>query len=65
LAWFGPNGYISQNESVVANTRTIGWQQLTISGDAPVGATIVQVHLKSANNPGTSYFDDVSVVGTK
>ena len=40
---------------------TTDWTQLKVAGRAPAGAVCYQIHLKSAGNSGTVWFDDVAV----
>jgi hypothetical protein len=61
LAWFDASGaYLGQVESAVLPTGTTGWTLLTAAGVAPAGAAYLQIHLKSAYNRGTAWFDDVT-----
>ncbi len=63
LAWFSSTGvYLGQVESAVA-TGSNTWQQLTVSGAAPVGAGTVQVHLKAAYESGRACYDDTTISG--
>ncbi len=60
LSWFDANGvYLSQTVSQNLAPGTSTWTLLTASGKPPVGAAFVQLHLKSCNNAGSVWFDDV------
>jgi len=60
MAWFDANGnYVGQIQSSTLAHGTTGWTQLSASAAAPKGAAYVQLHLKSFNNTGTAWFDDV------
>lgn len=61
LAWFNARGrYLGQSESLPA-VGSGSWLPLTVTAAAPATATLVQVHLKSAYDPGRACFDDVDV----
>jgi hypothetical protein len=61
LAWFDASGaYLGQCESAVLPTGTTEWTLLRAKGVAPTGAAYVQIHLQSAHNRGTAWFDDVT-----
>ena len=63
LAWFSSGGqYLGQVESPAATSANT-WQQLTVSGSAPVGASTVQVHLKAAYESGRACYDDTAISG--
>ena len=60
LSWFDANGvYISEATSRNLATGSPGWTQLSATGSAPAGVGFVQIHLKSCNDHGTVWFDDV------
>ena len=60
LSWFDANGvYLSQTVSQNLAPGTSTWTLLTASGKPPAGAAFVQLHLKSCNNAGRVWFDDV------
>jgi Cellulase (glycosyl hydrolase family 5) len=64
LAWFNASGvYIGEAESGDLTSGTTDWAQLMVSARAPSGAAYVQIHLKSAHNAGSVWFDDVSWSG--
>jgi hypothetical protein len=52
------NGASTSNRLPTGNT---GWTKLVVDTTAPAGAASVQLHLKSADNTGTVYFDDVAI----
>jgi len=62
IAWFGAAGnYLGQSLSKAADNKVTDWQTLGVDGKPPAGALVFQIHLKSANNAGTVYFDDVTL----
>jgi hypothetical protein len=61
LAWFDANGkYLSTDASPRLPPGTTDWTQLNVTARAPTDAAYVQIHLVSANNQGTAWFDDVA-----
>lgn len=63
LAWFASGGqYLGQVESAGA-TASGTWQQLTVTGSAPAGASTVEVHLKAAYETGRACYDDTTISG--
>ncbi|WP_250030166.1 cellulase family glycosylhydrolase [Paractinoplanes maris] len=62
LSWFDINGtWVGQNTSNRLPTGTTGWTKLAVDATVPAGAASVQLHLKSGDNTGTVWFDDVAV----
>jgi hypothetical protein len=62
LSWFDANGkWLSESTSNRLPTGNTGWTKLVVDTTAPAGAASVQLHLKSADNTGTVYFDDVAI----
>jgi hypothetical protein len=62
LSWFDSNGtWISQHTSNRLPAGTSTWTKLVVETVAPAGAAGVQLHLKSGDNTGTVWFDDVAV----
>ncbi|GAA2607215.1 cellulase family glycosylhydrolase [Paractinoplanes durhamensis] len=62
LSWFDINGtWISQNTSNRLPAGTSTWTKLFVDAVAPTGAASVQLHLKSGDNTGSVWFDDVTV----
>ena len=62
LSWFDINGtWISQNTSNRLPVGNSPWTRLAVDTTAPAGATSVQLHLKSGDNTGTVYYDDVII----
>ncbi|WP_433826543.1 cellulase family glycosylhydrolase [Actinoplanes sp. CA-015351] len=60
LSWFDANDkWLGQNVSKQVAKGTSNWTKLTIDTVAPAGAASVQLHLKSGDNNGTVWFDDV------
>ena len=62
LSWFDINGvWIGQNLSNRLPAGNSTWTKLVVETVAPAGAASVQLHLKSGDNTGTVWFDDVAV----
>jgi hypothetical protein len=62
LSWFTADGrYLGEQQSPPLVPGTADWQRLVVRGRPPKGAAALQVHLKSAHEPGTVWFDDVVV----
>ncbi|WP_309238158.1 cellulase family glycosylhydrolase [Actinoplanes aureus] len=60
LSWFDSNDkWLGQHSSKQVAKGTSGWTRLTVDAVAPAGAASVQLHLKSGDNKGTVWFDDV------
>ncbi|WP_285555820.1 glycosyl hydrolase [Actinoplanes regularis] len=60
LSWFDANNkWLGQAQSKQLPAGTTGWIRLTVDATAPAGAASVQLHLKSGDNSGTVWFDDV------
>ncbi|GIE84477.1 glycosyl hydrolase [Actinoplanes regularis] len=60
LSWFDANNkWLGQAQSKQVAAGTTGWIRLTVDATAPAGAASVQLHLKSGDNKGTVWFDDV------
>jgi hypothetical protein len=61
IAWFAAdNTYLGGTTSAPLPPGTTPWTLLTASSTPPAGAAFVQIHLKSAYNTGTAWFDDVT-----
>ncbi|MBI3967939.1 MAG: cellulase family glycosylhydrolase [Chloroflexi bacterium] len=61
LAWFDASRkWITNNGSATLPVGTTSWTQLTARSQAPANAAFVEIHLASANNSGTVWFDDVT-----
>ena len=61
LSWFSASGaYVGQTESMPLAAGTTSWTYLVAQGAAPVSAAYVLIYLKSSDNSGTAWFDDVS-----
>lgn len=64
IAWFDTSGnYITQNFSSNTPSGKFAWTQLSVSGTAPSGAAMCEIHLNSQGNTRTVWFDDVSFQG--
>ena len=62
LSWFDINDkWLGQNTSKRVAAGTTDWTRLTVDAVAPAGATSVQLHLKSGDNKGSVWFDDVEL----
>ncbi|WP_436527323.1 cellulase family glycosylhydrolase [Actinoplanes sp. HUAS TT8] len=62
LSWFDADDrWLGQAQSRPLATGTTGWTKLTVDATAPAGAAGVQLHLKSGDNKGTVWFDDVAL----
>ncbi len=62
LSWFDINDkWLGQSSSKQVAKGTTGWTKLTVDAVAPAGATSVQLHLKSGDNKGSVWFDDVAL----
>jgi hypothetical protein len=62
LSWFDINGaWIGQHTSNRLPAGTSTWTKLSVDAVAPAGAASVQLHLKSGDNTGTVWFDDVAI----
>lgn len=61
LAWFDARQkYIGANSSANLSSGTTAWTQLRVRAVVPLNAAYVEIHLVSANNRGTAWFDDVT-----
>jgi hypothetical protein len=62
LSWFDLNDkWLGGVSSAALPTGTSGWIKLSVVGVAPVGSASMQIHIKSGENSGTVWFDDVAV----
>jgi hypothetical protein len=62
LSWFDINDkWLGGVSSASLPVGTTTWTKLSVDGVAPAGAASMQIHLKSGDNSGTIWFDDVSV----
>ncbi len=62
FSWFDINGtWLSQHTSNRLPAGNSPWTKLVVETVAPAGAASVQLHLKSGDNTGTVWFDDVAV----
>ncbi|MEU4688183.1 cellulase family glycosylhydrolase [Actinoplanes sp. NPDC023714] len=60
LSWFDANDkWLGQSSSKQVAKGTSNWTKLTVDATAPAGAASVQLHLKSGDNSGSVWFDDV------
>jgi hypothetical protein len=64
LSWFDANDqWLGGASSAWLPVGTTGWTKLTVDGVAPTGSASMQIHLKSGDNHGTVWFDDMAVSG--
>ena len=62
LSWFDANDkWLGGASSASLPVGTTNWTKLSVDGVAPAGSASMQIHLKSGDNSGTIWFDDVSV----
>jgi hypothetical protein len=62
LSWFDADGrWIRQDASRRLPNGTTTWTKLVVEATAPAGAAGVQLHLKSGDNSGSVWFDDISI----
>jgi hypothetical protein len=62
LSWFDINdSWLGGATSASLPLGTTGWTKLSIDGTAPAGSASMQIHLKSGDNSGTVWFDDLVV----
>jgi hypothetical protein len=62
LSWFDTaNQYLGQDSSPPLPTGNTDWTPLAAQGQPPANAAAVEIHLKSGNNGGTVWFDDVTI----
>ena len=61
VSFFDANGvYVGQVSSKALSRSSTNWTLLTAEGHAPPKAAYVRIYLKSGNNSGTVWFDDVT-----
>ncbi|WIM99335.1 cellulase family glycosylhydrolase [Actinoplanes oblitus] len=62
LSWFDAAGrWIGQDVSGRLPRGTTDWTELSVDAVAPPAAAGLQLHLKSGDNAGTTWFDDVTL----
>ena len=62
LSWFDANDkWLGGSLVGVLPAGTTGWTKLAVDAAAPAGAASIQLHLKSGDNTGTVWFDDVAI----
>lgn len=62
LSWFdAAGGYLGQNSSAQVAAGDSAWTLLKVDATAPANAASLQIHLKSGDNTGTVWFDDVAI----
>ena len=61
LAWSNAEGrFVASDASRSLPAGNSGWTQLTVSAAPPEDAAAVEINLQVCENPGTTWFDDVS-----
>ena len=61
VSWYNNQGvYMSGSDSAALNPGDTDWTELEATGTAPPGAAFAEIWLKSADNSGTVWFDDVT-----
>jgi hypothetical protein len=65
VSWFDINDkWLGGGASASLPAGTTGWTRLTVDGVAPAGSASMQIHLKSGENTGTVWFDDVLITSS-
>lgn len=65
VSWFDINDkWLGGGSSPALPAGTTGWTKLSVDGVAPAGSASMQIHLKSGDNSGTVWFDDVVVTAS-
>lgn len=61
ISWFNRQGvFVSGADSARLPAGDSRWSELEVSAVAPRAAAFAEIWLKSAHNPGTVWFDDVT-----
>jgi hypothetical protein len=61
VSWFNTEGvFTSGTDSAVLSPGDTDWTELEATGTAPPGAAFAEIWLKSADNSGVVWFDDVT-----
>jgi hypothetical protein len=61
LTWTNSTGrYVASSDSPALPAGTTTWQALSVTAKPPARATAVEINLQVCENPGTTWFDDVS-----
>ncbi len=61
VSWFGAGyAYLGRNDSAPLSSGTTGWTHLEAIATAPPAALYGQIYLKSFENSGTVWYDDVT-----
>lgn len=61
ISWYGPNGWICNTNNGFSLTGNNDWTKLFVSDVPPEGATYAVLYLRSDNNNGSAWFDDVAL----
>ncbi len=61
ISWFASDGrYLGQSVSPLAPRGSFAWTRLSVTSGAPSGAAYATLSVKSADNPGSVWFSDIS-----
>jgi hypothetical protein len=61
LVWSNAKGqYVASSNSASLPNGSTGWTHLSVAARPPEGASAVEINLQVCENPGTTWFDDVS-----
>jgi hypothetical protein len=61
VSWFnGLGAFMSGTDSASLSSGDVDWTELEATGTAPPGAAFAEIWLKSADNSGVVWFDDVT-----
>jgi hypothetical protein len=64
VSWYNAQGvFMSGSDSAALSPGDTDWTELEATGTAPTGAAFAEIWLKSAENSGTVWFDDVTWAG--
>jgi hypothetical protein len=62
ISWYDEKGgFLGQRESPWLPAGDLDWTPVQVEATAPPGAAALEVHLKSSDNTGTVWFDDVEI----
>jgi hypothetical protein len=65
LSWFDlEDRWLGGANSATLPLGTTNWTKLAVDGVAPAGSASMQIHLKSGENKGTVWFDDMLVTAS-
>lgn len=61
ISWYGPKGWIGNSNNGFSLSGNMGWTKLSVSDIPPKEATYGILYLRSDNNTGSTWFDDVEL----